>query len=336
MKYTLEKKDGIEYYSIPNLRKVQLAQLELLKIVDKVAQDNGIDYWLDGGTLLGAVRHRGFILWDDDVDICLLKKDYDKLIPLLNSYIANEKDFELMYYGNEIPFWAEYFINKKITTIHDGIKKNVRIDIIPMKLTKITNFQEDKKTTDKAGYYVYGKTKYFPEIKKELHTKTLKEALHAKKLFFQYFINSYLNNNFEMKDYSNLFINYSFNDLAIKREREYYSYDDIYPLIKIEFEGYRFPAPHKTHNYLQKLYKDYENLPDLKYRKPANEKFVFNKKTDSKVNKRYTEYWNSYFYMSTKKHFKIKMFINQLLNNGLGNTYQNTIIPFIKRGFKFK
>lgn len=53
------------------LRKVQLAQFEMAKKVKEICDANGIQYFLDGGTLLGAVRHQGFIPWDDDLDIIL-------------------------------------------------------------------------------------------------------------------------------------------------------------------------------------------------------------------------------------------------------------------------
>ena len=62
------------------LRKAQLRMLEMLKFIDGVCKDNGIEYWIDYGTLLGAARHGGFIPWDDDTDICMtidnLKKFY--------------------------------------------------------------------------------------------------------------------------------------------------------------------------------------------------------------------------------------------------------------------
>ena len=58
------------------LREAQLRMLDILVEVDRICRERGIDYWMDAGTLLGAVRHGGFIPWDDDLDICINKKDY--------------------------------------------------------------------------------------------------------------------------------------------------------------------------------------------------------------------------------------------------------------------
>lgn len=60
------------------LRSAQLRMLDILAAVDHICRTEGIDYWMDAGTLLGAARHGGFIPWDDDLDICILKKDYKK------------------------------------------------------------------------------------------------------------------------------------------------------------------------------------------------------------------------------------------------------------------
>lgn len=79
-------------------------QLSILKDVHTFCMENGIDYSLAHGTLLGAVRHKGFIPWDDDIDICLLEKDYERFMnsfshPYLKA-LSLEKDYNWPYpYG---------------------------------------------------------------------------------------------------------------------------------------------------------------------------------------------------------------------------------------------
>ncbi len=70
------------------LQDIQHCSREMLKVLDKFCRENGLRYWASGGTMLGAVRHKGFIPWDDDVDIHMPMQDYMKL---LNEFPKNNR-----------------------------------------------------------------------------------------------------------------------------------------------------------------------------------------------------------------------------------------------------
>lgn len=79
------------------LKELHDVQLGILKVIDKLCRDNSIRYSLYAGTLLGAVRHDGFIPWDDDLDICMPRNDYNRFIELWlktnpSGYILQNKD----------------------------------------------------------------------------------------------------------------------------------------------------------------------------------------------------------------------------------------------------
>ena len=74
--------------SLDELRKIQI---EILDVVSKFCDDHEINYWLDGGTLIGAVRHKGYIPWDDDIDLGMLRPDYDKFMRLFNEHNTRYK-----------------------------------------------------------------------------------------------------------------------------------------------------------------------------------------------------------------------------------------------------
>ena len=86
------------------LRDMQLAALKVLLEVDRVCRECHLTYFAIDGTLLGAVRHGGFIPWDDDIDIAMPRKDYDRIVELFNTH-TRIKDLQASRYSASNGIW---------------------------------------------------------------------------------------------------------------------------------------------------------------------------------------------------------------------------------------
>lgn len=81
---------------ITDIKELQLIELDILKYFDWICRKNNLTYFLAGGTLLGAIRHKGFIPWDDDVDVIMPRQDFERLIELFKKDNSN---YTLLYPG---------------------------------------------------------------------------------------------------------------------------------------------------------------------------------------------------------------------------------------------
>ena len=84
---------------------VKQVQLEILAYVDEICREYNINYSLAYGTMLGAVRHKGFIPWDDDIDIILMRSEYQKL---LNILYDKKNDKYQVYSPKDEGYWYNY------------------------------------------------------------------------------------------------------------------------------------------------------------------------------------------------------------------------------------
>lgn len=80
----------LKEYDSQTLKRLQMAELDILKVFDRTCEKYGINYFLDWGSLIGAVRHGGFIPWDDDMDVSMTRKDYEKFKKIFASELSKD------------------------------------------------------------------------------------------------------------------------------------------------------------------------------------------------------------------------------------------------------
>ena len=111
-------------------------EIEILDYVTELCNKNNLTYFLGGGTLLGAVRHKGFIPWDDDVDIMMPREDYDKLAQVISN-IDNNRFLYLNYKDNNDYYYPFAKVVDKRTKVKELDCKEIKdlgvyIDIFPI------------------------------------------------------------------------------------------------------------------------------------------------------------------------------------------------------------
>ena len=233
------------------LRKVQMRMLDILLHVDKVCKENNIPYWLSSGTLLGAVRHGGFIPWDDDLDIEMMREDYLRFLEVFE----DNEDFLLHTPDNDLHYimgYAKVRDRHSLIEEHSGGEKfkykGIFIDVFPMEYTH--------KFTSHQTHMSLRRIRKFDNKHK---SSKLVEAIISfrKKIAFASFK--------VWRALSNLFpgqqLRYGYGTWCY---REWHSEADLYPLSTVKFEGYDFPAPHDCDGYLRKIYGDYMQIPEEK------------------------------------------------------------------------
>lgn len=118
------------------LERIHAISLEILEALDKALRGNGIEYTAAYGTMLGAVRHGGFIPWDDDIDLIMTKENYDKFLAVCDDILPDYYKVERAEVNPEYPFPFAKVVDTRTTFIEADFKKldynkGVSVDIFP-------------------------------------------------------------------------------------------------------------------------------------------------------------------------------------------------------------
>lgn len=117
-------------------KKVQELTIELLKVFIKICEENNLRYYFTGGALIGVLRHQGFIPWDDDIDVGMPRKDYDRFLKLMEKKIPEGYGICNRYTDENWHFAMSQFIDKEseivIHLAEEERRAHIWIDVFPL------------------------------------------------------------------------------------------------------------------------------------------------------------------------------------------------------------
>lgn len=239
------------------LRQIQLGALDALVEFDSVCKKNSIQYWLDSGTLIGAVRHGGFIPWDDDIDICVRRQDYNRLLKCLRRDLrgnfklhdGRKDNTENTVNHTPIPrvLNNNVLVSRKRDKDGNPLYEPIWIDIFPLEngnttMKKIVENTYGKFLRRKVYMINDGRLKHLISV-----------LLEPVCIPFIYILRLYARL-FHGKIYT---MDYGINFNVIRYRYKH----DIFPLSECSFEGIVFPCPNHVDSYLKNIYGDYNQIP---------------------------------------------------------------------------
>lgn len=234
------------------IRAAQLQMLEALKAFDQICKEHDIKWWMDSGTLLGAARHGGFIPWDDDMDVCVMMKDYRKLCRIM--YKLNDEKYFFQDMASDIEHVNAFGMfrlkegdsdNTNPRAVHFKYK-GVGVDVFPIEYAN--------RFASHAAKFFYLNLQHPTQY---IKNKSLRHLAIRSVEFLNFGLIIPL---IRLIGLINPKGQYRYR-LGSGFYNAYFYKEQIFPLSSLSFEGVEFPAPKDTDGYLKNLYGNWRQLP---------------------------------------------------------------------------
>ena len=240
------------------LRRQQMRMLDILLEVDKICKKHNISYWLSSGTLIGAMRHNGFIPWDDDLDIEMMRSDYLRLMKVLPSELP---DWLALQNSDTDPNYFYFYAkvrDKRSRMLEQNSydrmwkEQGIYIDIFPIERHPIWLH----KLTEKSVGHMYKIWRTSTDDEKAIKSVRRIFNFNNKWLFpcLRTILSPLTSHLSSLKTITS--------GMGIPFHNPRYE-EEIFPLTTHVFEGYQLPVPNDADAHLRHLFGDYMQLPDL-------------------------------------------------------------------------
>jgi len=249
-----------------NLNQIRAKELEILRHFDSYCKENGIQYFLSNGTLLGAVKYKGFIPWDDDIDVVMFREDYEKFVNMYtdSKYILYETRRKRAY---RYPF-AKLSESSTLlceTDVNNGIELGINMDIFPLDYINL-----DIEKAKKLSLWLHRVSMLLIYAKRKIKYNHTKRFLENIVDIFVGILSKFIRPEAYIKYIQKKAKKYESDSSAkyvaslcwsVYKGKEVMPIEVFSETVDVTFEGNRYPAPIGYDKYLRSLYGDYEKDP---------------------------------------------------------------------------